>query len=121
LTRQLVLHGDLNGGNTMGLEEHVDSDGDGINWLQMVGVNSAENLAAITPLVLDVYRAVNEYADSLDANWNWNYINYAGGTQDPLGSTGERTESLLVEVAAKYDPEGVFQRLRSSGFKLPAA
>jgi hypothetical protein len=121
LSRQLVLHGDMAGGNVMGLEEHVAADGDGINWIQLVGVNSAENLAAISPLVQNVYDAVKEYAETIDANWNWDYLNYSGGTQDPLGSTGVSTQSVLKEAAAKYDPKGVFQKLRRSGFKLSEA
>jgi hypothetical protein len=46
------------------------------------------------------------------------YLNYADGTQDPIGSYGEENERKIREVAAKYDPLGAFQKLCPGGFKV---
>lgn len=49
------------------------------------------------------------------------YLNYADTSQDSMGSYGEDNLRFLKEVAAKYDPEGVFQRRFPGGFKLDRA
>lgn len=46
------------------------------------------------------------------------YMNYASRSQDPLGNRGHKNMEKMVQVAKKYDPEGTFQRLASSGFML---
>lgn len=46
------------------------------------------------------------------------YMNYAGVTQDVLGSYGAETLEYMKNVAKKYDPEGWFQRMVPGGFKL---
>ncbi|RAK79952.1 FAD-binding oxidoreductase [Aspergillus fijiensis CBS 313.89] len=45
-------------------------------------------------------------------------ISYAGGTQDPLRGYGPVNVRFMQQVARKYDPEEVFQRLVPGGFKL---
>ncbi len=49
------------------------------------------------------------------------YVNYAAPTQNPLCGYGSESVSFLKVTAAKYDPDGVFQRLMSGGFKLDQA
>lgn len=46
------------------------------------------------------------------------YMNYAHGTQDVYGGYGEENRERLRGVRGKYDQEGVFERLRSGGFRL---
>ncbi|KAF7590696.1 hypothetical protein BBP40_002532 [Aspergillus hancockii] len=41
------------------------------------------------------------------------YSNYAARNQDPLASYGVENIKQLGEIARKYDPEGVFQRLQN--------
>ena len=36
----------------------------------------------------------------------------------PIAGYGEENVEILQKVSRKYDPEGVFQRLVSGGFKL---
>lgn len=40
------------------------------------------------------------------------------GSRKVLGSYGAENIKLMQEVAAKYDPEGVFQKLQNGGFLL---
>lgn len=44
------------------------------------------------------------------------YLNYAGDTQDPIGSYG--TLKQLQKVSRKYDPRGLFQRAVPGPWKL---
>ena len=49
------------------------------------------------------------------------YANYASRDQDPLASYGEENLRRLRDVARKYDPEEVFQRLLNGGWLLSRA
>lgn len=49
------------------------------------------------------------------------FANYAGPFQDVVNSYGDSSVRFLSEVADKYDPEHVFQRLQPGGFKLGIA
>ena len=106
------------GNNVLGLEERV-ADGPGFMFLMYFGVESAEHEAEALPYIENFFKEVEEYADSLDANWNWSYLNYAHSKQDPIAGYGDENIALLKETSKKYDPEGVFQNLRQSGFKIP--
>lgn len=46
------------------------------------------------------------------------YMNYAHTSQDCISGYGEENRAFLIEVSARYDPEGVFQKLQSGPFKL---
>ncbi|KAI1390871.1 uncharacterized protein F4822DRAFT_442108 [Hypoxylon trugodes] len=46
------------------------------------------------------------------------YMNYAHQDQDVVAGFGEKNKAFLLDVAAKYDPEGIFQNLQLGGFKL---
>lgn len=45
-------------------------------------------------------------------------MSFASGSQGVLRSYGVENVRNLQEVAAKYDPEGVFQQLQYGGFLL---
>ncbi|KAG6355213.1 hypothetical protein INS49_004294 [Diaporthe citri] len=66
-------------------------------------------------------RDLEDYSRNLDAQVEYYYMNYADGTQDVLGSYGEERVQMALEVAARYDPTGVFQKRVVGGFKLPNA
>ena len=46
------------------------------------------------------------------------YLNYAGKSQDPIGSYGQDIKERLQAVSKKYDPNGLFQTGVPGGFKL---
>ena len=53
-----------------------------------------------------------------DGNLDWEYINYADASQNPLRSYGGNNVRRLKEVARKYDPQEIFQKLCRGGFKI---
>ncbi|KAK6074441.1 FAD binding domain-containing protein [Seiridium cupressi] len=120
ITQTLVQHSAEKGGNMLGLEDRV-KDGNGVMFLATLAVDGADNEAKALPHIREWFDAVDGYAASLDANWNWRYLNYAYKDQDPMKSYGDKSVEELRRVAAKYDPSQVFQSLRKSGFKIPRA
>lgn len=48
----------------------------------------------------------------------YQYLNYADGFQDPIGSYGKEVKARLQDVSRAYDPEGVFQKQVPGGFKV---
>jgi hypothetical protein len=119
VTKSMVDHSRASGGNVLGLEEVV-AKGPGLMWLIAVTVDTAANQKKIAPLTLEYRNAVNAYATKIGANKDWVYLNYALGDQDPISHYGAANIKLLKDASKKYDPKGAFQKLRSSGFKLPA-
>lgn len=107
-----------NNNNVMGLERHV-VDGPGILFLIYVAVGTIADEAVALPLVRAYHEDLNQYASSLGINWNWIYLDYAHGEQDPISTFGEEQIKKMREVSSKYDPHSVFQKLRGSGFKIP--
>lgn len=106
------------GNNMLGLEGHI-ANGPGFMFLVYLGVDKAEDEATAIPYVERFQRDVDAYADSLGGNWHWSYLNYAHGTQNPIVGYGVESMLQLQAASNKYDPSGVFQNLRQSGFKLP--
>ncbi|KAJ5624231.1 hypothetical protein N7510_000540 [Penicillium lagena] len=51
----------------------------------------------------------------------WVYMNYASQFQDVIAGYGAENKARLQQVAAKYDPEGVWQTLQPGYFKLTHA
>ncbi|KAI0015535.1 FAD binding domain-containing protein [Xylariomycetidae sp. FL0641] len=119
ITTPLVAHGATNGGNVLGLEARV-ADGPGFVWLIFVALHRAEDEAKALPLVRRLQQDVENYARSIGADWDWHYLNYADKTQQPIQSYGKAQVRMLRDASARYDPHGVFQKLRGSGFKIPA-
>jgi hypothetical protein len=110
------------GGNVMGLDYYADTYGNGVLFLLTFAVNASEpDQEALARPYLQAYTDdLAEYADSLGLLWDWKYLNYADLTQDPIASFGDSAIEKMKTVSARYDPDGVFQTLRGSGFKLPA-
>ncbi|KAK5086081.1 hypothetical protein LTR70_007316 [Exophiala xenobiotica] len=52
---------------------------------------------------------------------DYRYMNYANEYQDVIASYGQDNKRKLKEIAAKYDPTAVFQRLQPGYFKLDGA
>jgi hypothetical protein len=121
VTQSIVKHSLERGGNVLGLEHVVSEDEpSAIMWLIAVTVDTEENQAKIHPLTLEYRAAVDAYADEIGINKGWRFLNYALGDQDPIAAYGEESVAFVKATAQKYDPEGVFQKLRGSGFKIPA-
>lgn len=104
------------GGNATGIE-HQDRDGLLFQAAAMVRHNEQEVL--VYPRVRAWLEAVESFAATIEGGkLDWVYLNYADKSQDPLASYGEDNVRRLKEVAARYDPTGVFQEMCTGGFKI---
>lgn len=117
ITPTMVSHGE--GNNVLGLESRV-ANGPGDMLLIYVALDTAADEAIAYPIVERYYKDIDDYATELGINWNWQYLNYANIKQQPIATYGEENVEKLRKASKKYDPNGVFQKLRGSGHKLPA-
>ncbi|KAF7181108.1 hypothetical protein CNMCM7691_000237 [Aspergillus felis] len=72
-----------------------------------------------------VYASIRETIEKIDAvatangtDHPFRYLNYCSQWQRPLEGYGEENLRFLTEVSRKYDPDGLFQRGCTGGFKL---
>lgn len=63
-------------------------------------------------------QAINNITENLGTSDPFLYINHAGYFQKPFCGYGKDSLEFLREVAAKYDPGEVFQKLVPGGFKV---
>lgn len=103
------------GGNVLGLERQKD---DGVLLLLLIEVPTADQRAAAYPKAKAMVEEVHNFASSIGGAQDWLYMNYADPDQDVFGSYGIDNVNFLKKVAAKYDPEEVFQKLCPGGFKI---
>ena len=57
-------------------------------------------------------------AKSMGLLHEFQYLNYADPSQNPIGSYGPENVERLRKASRKYDPSGIFQRQVPGGFKL---
>jgi len=67
------------------------------------------------------YEEVQKVTNAMGTGDRFIYYNFAHYTQKPLCGYGTENVRFMQQVAAKYDPTGVFQRLSPGGFKVSAA
>lgn len=103
------------GGNVLGLEREKE---DGILMLALIELPTADQRAAAYPKVKAWIEGVQAFASSVGGAQDWLYLNYADPGQDVLRSYGAENVNFMKKVAAKYDPEEVFQKLCHGGFKI---
>lgn len=116
----IAQHGAERGGNVMGLDAALDGE-NGIMFLATLAVLGRDNEALALPIMQNWTDAVAAYSAAAGGSFDWHYLNYAYANQDPLAKAGSDSVAVMQAVSAKYDPDGVFQKLRTSGFKIPAA
>lgn len=119
ITESIVDKGIKNGGNIMGLDHYI-KDGNGIMFLLTLAVNTAQQEAIAFPITEAYIEDVDAHARSLGLAWDWKYLNYAHKSQNAISTFGDVAIEKLKAASTKYDPAGVFQTLRHSGFKIPA-
>lgn len=118
-TQSIVDKGLKNGGNVLGLEDVV-ADGPTTNWLIVMTVDTPANQDKLLPLALQFRDDINAESKRRGVYKDWKYLNYAWGDQNPIATYGEKNVAFIKSVASRVDPNGVFQKLRKTGFKLPA-
>ncbi|KAF2502722.1 putative cytokinin dehydrogenase 1 [Lophium mytilinum] len=106
------------GGNVLGLDS---VQGNSLLWLGQVTVDTDEQQIVAEPKILAWANAIEKFAVERGGDIQWRYLNYSDASGRPLASYGAANVKFMNEVAAKYDPEGVFQRKVPGGFKLSRA
>ena len=61
---------------------------------------------------------IAKLANSMGLLHEFQYLNYADPSQNPIGSYGPENVQNLRKTSRKYDPKEVFQRQVPGGFKL---
>ncbi|KAI0143448.1 hypothetical protein GGR57DRAFT_365571 [Xylariaceae sp. FL1272] len=118
LTVTMATRGD--GPDSLGLKQHfAHQNGTGMQSLLAMTTGKAEHFDLVREIALSYQQDADKYAESLGLNWGWKYLNYADPSENPYSTFGESTLQELREVSEKYDPEGVFQNLRKTGFMIP--
>ncbi|KAH8894165.1 FAD-binding domain-containing protein [Thozetella sp. PMI_491] len=106
----------------------------GENMLNLQDVDHDQMIVFITPRWLDaaydsaMYAAAEQWVNEVTAVTQalgtddpFLYLNFAAKFQKPLCAYGDKNIQFLKQVAAKYDPNSVFQTLMPGGFKLSQA
>ncbi|KAH8897937.1 FAD-binding domain-containing protein [Thozetella sp. PMI_491] len=104
------------GGNMLGLDQLGENF---VMWTGGVAVAGDEAAFALAEAEFNAMVArTKELSRSLQGDLDFIYMNYAGPNQDPLGSYGAANIQHMRDVAAQYDPTGVFQTRIPGGFKI---
>ncbi|KAI0603118.1 hypothetical protein F4775DRAFT_532198 [Biscogniauxia sp. FL1348] len=111
----VAKHSVEKGGNVLGLDRLTEN---AIMFLAQLAFQGEEREEEARRRMVEYREALKQYTADLGGAAEWEYLNYADYTQDPLKSYGEKNVALLRQVAAKYDPEGVFQTRMPGGFKI---
>lgn len=111
----LFEHSVEKGGNVLGMERESD---DAILYQMQHMVRTVEKEQEARNQLMRMREELVEYYVKEGIHVEWKYLGYADGTQDPLSTYGEENIELMKDVAAKHDPEGVFQDRVPGGFKL---
>jgi hypothetical protein len=77
--------------------------------------------AAIHKAVCTISERTKGLARDRDLLLDFILPTFAGKKQNVMRSYGEDNVRKMKEVAAKYDPDGVFQKLQNDGFLLRKA
>lgn len=105
-------------GNVLGLDRNTH---DGILIQAAVSVRTPELEAWARPRLGALIEELRAFAGTVEGGViPWIYLNYAHPSQEVLQSYGPENVRRIREVAARYDPEGAFQRLCPGGFKISA-
>jgi hypothetical protein len=111
----IAQHSTRRGGNVLGLDQVEEN---ALIWSIVGSTQTAEEHVIMREKLMAYVANLEDFAVSEDLNINWRYLNYVDGTQDPLRSYGQRNVDFMREVAAKYDPSGMFQEKVVSGWKI---
>ncbi|KAM0548804.1 hypothetical protein ACHAPJ_009660 [Fusarium lateritium] len=103
------------GGNVIGLDREKDN---AVMFQVQLMINGVEQEKLARERMVQFRRTIKQYSVDQDAAVQWEYLNYADFTQDPLSTYGTENVKFIRKVAKKYDPKGVFQTRMPHGFKI---
>lgn len=118
VTPRMVQIGKDNGGNVLGLEDRV-TDEPAVMWMILLTSETAEEQEVLAPIYFKFREEIEAYTKEIGADLDWQFLNYANGNQDPIRAYGADAVEFLKETSQRYDPEGMFQKLRQTGFHIP--
>ncbi|KAE8152304.1 FAD binding domain protein [Aspergillus avenaceus] len=118
LTIPMLKNMSRNGGNAIGLDA---SKGPLMIMQIPCWWMKASDDEVIYEFLDKFWEVVIDKAKSMGVYHRFTYMNYASMFQDPIASYGAENKARLLEIAAKYDPMGVFQTLQPGYFKLNGA
>lgn len=114
-----VLYGQRSeaaGGNIMGVGKQTIN---GLLLVAVVMVKTSEQESFAYPRVKAWIDSLKEFAATIEnGSLPWLYLNYADQSQEVLASYGDENVRRMKDVAARYDPLQVFQKLCPGGFKI---
>lgn len=103
------------GGNSLGLESSGSA-------LVLCLISATWDTPADDTHIANVAKSLNAQivaaAKAKGLFSHWVYLNYADGSQDPIGGYGPENGARLRAVSLKYDPGQIFQKNVPGGFKL---
>lgn len=107
------------GGNMLNLE---NIEGGSVMWTGGVGLKGDEADEAVAHAhFMKTAEKIKAFSESVNGARDLVYMNYAEPSQDPLGSYGAENLQFMRDVAAEYDPQGMFQNWVRGGFKVSKA
>lgn len=116
LPRMIYSKARLNGGNSLGL---ADEEDDLVILLLTSTWDFAYNDDKVHQAARDLFRRVEKRAEEMGLDNSFIYLNYADKWQDPISGYGVQSVDTLKNVAARYDPKGLFQNQVPGGHKIP--
>ncbi|PGH28553.1 hypothetical protein GX50_08705 [[Emmonsia] crescens] len=118
ITPDMITKMNKNGGNALGLE----TCGTPL-LLVLVNVMWADKAddEAVLKAISGIINAVKTEAKSRNKLNGFIYMNYASQFQNVVESYGPANHKRLMQVAKRYDPSRVFQKLQPGYFKLTGA
>ena len=72
----------------------------------------------INSITRQAIEKIDAYAVNNNTSHPYRYLNYCADWQKPFDGYGEANLKFLQAVSKKYDPEGLFQKACTGGFKL---
>ncbi|KAL2190315.1 FAD linked oxidase-like protein [Thermothelomyces heterothallicus CBS 203.75] len=112
-SKNLVQQGIKKGGNPLGMPLE-----DFQCWTTLMDWNEAADDAAVRSVAIETTEAWARLSAQRGLGVDYLYLNDASRDQNPLASYGPANVARLKAVAAKYDPDRVFQTLQNDGFLL---
>lgn len=109
-------HSEARGGNMLGADR-IPFD-TSLLLVTAIQVETWEQAQAIFPKFKAGLDELEAFALLVGGAVDFKYGNYCDGSQNPFATYGEENIRRMKAAAAKYDPEGVFQKRVPGGFKL---
>ncbi|QSZ29963.1 hypothetical protein DSL72_004481 [Monilinia vaccinii-corymbosi] len=103
------------GGNVLGLDPAAGSL---IIAALTVTWDKISNDKIVIAAAQKMYNTTEKFTKDSGLYNDWLYLNYAAVWQDPIARYGKKNQAMLRQTSVLYDPQNIFQRAVTGGFKL---